>query len=99
MDMQRDVVVVSGVRTAIGDFGGGLKDVAPSPELRKWYGHEAERYEEFRRRYLEELQGSVAAQALEQLRELGRRGTVTIIVAARDAGHSSGAILIDLLQK
>jgi uncharacterized protein YeaO (DUF488 family) len=74
-----------------------LKDIAPSAELRKWYGHEPERWEEFRRRYLEELQTEPARQALERLRDLARQGTVTLIVGARDSEHSDGSVLREVL--
>ncbi len=74
-----------------------LKDVAPSAELRKWYGHELERWEEFRRRYQAELQSEPAREALERLRGLERQGTVTLIVGARDSEHSDGAVLRELL--
>lgn len=74
-----------------------LKDVAPSAGLRQWYGHAPERWEEFRRRYREELQASPAKEALERLRGLMREGTVTLITAARDSEHSDGAVLRELL--
>jgi uncharacterized protein YeaO (DUF488 family) len=74
-----------------------LKEVAPSTELRVWYGHVPERFEEFRRRYLRELEGAAAREALDRLRDLARRGTVTLIVAARDSAHSEGAVLCELL--
>lgn len=75
-----------------------LKEVAPSTELRTWYGHEPQRFEEFRRRYLLELQDEAAEQALKQLRDLARQGTVTLIVGARDSEHSDGAVLLEMLQ-
>ncbi len=75
-----------------------LKEVAPSAELRTWYGHDPQRFEEFRRRYLLELQGEVAGQALKQLQDLARQGTVTLLVGARDSEHSDGAVLLELLQ-
>ena len=74
-----------------------LKDVAPSADLRVWYGHDPERFEEFRRRYLRELESAAALQGLDRLRDLAQRGAVTIIVAARDSAHSDGAVLRDLL--
>ena len=74
-----------------------LKEVAPSAELRKWYGHAPERWEEFRDRYLQELQASPASEALERLRGLAREGTVTLIVGARDSEHSDGAVLREVL--
>ena len=74
-----------------------LKDVAPSAALRQWYGHAPERWEEFRRRYLDELSVSPARDALERLRALARAGTVTLIVGARDSEHSDGAVLREAL--
>ena len=74
-----------------------LKEIAPSAELRRWYGHTPERWEEFRRRYLEELQAEPAREALARLRDLARQGTVTLIVGARDSEHSDGAVLRELL--
>lgn len=74
-----------------------LKEVAPSAALRTWYGHVPERFEEFRRRYLEELQGEAGRQGLEQLRDLARQATVTLITSARDSEHSDGAVLRELL--
>jgi uncharacterized protein YeaO (DUF488 family) len=71
------------------------KELAPSNELRRWYGHNPERFEGFRRRYLEELQ--VHEGALAQLRERARRGAVTLVFAAKDAEHSNAAVLADLL--
>lgn len=69
-----------------------LKDVAPSNELRRWYGHDPERFPEFRRRYLEELEGS---EALQQLRSLGRR--LVLLTATKDVEHSQAAVLAELL--
>ncbi|MGZ6391947.1 MAG: DUF488 domain-containing protein [Ktedonobacterales bacterium] len=75
-----------------------LKEVAPSTELRKWYGHEPQRFDEFRRRYLVELQDEAAGQALKRLHDLARQGTVTLLVGARDSERSDGAVLLELLQ-
>lgn len=73
-----------------------FKDVAPSTELRKWF-HAAPdaRFEEFARRYRTELDGS---DALERLREIAtERGTVTLLVAAKDRDHNQAVILEELL--
>lgn len=74
-----------------------LKDIAPSAELRTWYGHEPARWEEFRRRYQEELRASPAKEALEELRGMVKAGTVTLITAARDSEHSDAAVLRESL--
>lgn len=71
------------------------KDLAPSTELRRWYGHDPARWEEFRRRYRAEL--AAAPQAVDALRDEARLGLVTLVFAARDAERSSAAALRDLL--
>jgi uncharacterized protein YeaO (DUF488 family) len=74
-----------------------LKDIAPSRELRTWYGHDPARYTEFRRRYEAELTAEPAKKALAQLRELARHQRVTLVVAAHDLEHSTAPIIRDLL--
>ena len=74
-----------------------LKDVAPSTELRKWYGHDAQKFQEFRRRYETELTSKVAQEALAKLREIAKQGKLTLIFASRDTAHSNAVILQDLL--
>ncbi|MEV5831363.1 DUF488 family protein [Spirillospora sp. NPDC052242] len=74
------------------------KDVAPSTELRKWYGHEADRFPEFERRYRAELDEPERAAALDRLRDLAGRGTVTLLTATKDAERSQAAVLAALLR-
>jgi uncharacterized protein YeaO (DUF488 family) len=73
-----------------------LKDVAPSPDLRRWYGHDLARWEEFTERYRAEL--AQKRDLLDQLRALRRRGPVTLVFAAKDEQHSSAAVLKDVLE-
>jgi len=75
-----------------------LKDVAPSTELRKWYGHESARFAEFRRSYESELAAEPARSALARLRELVEREYVTLVFAAHDPELSNAAVLRDLLR-
>ena len=75
-----------------------LKDVAPSTELRKWYGHEPARFAEFRRRYESELAAEPARSALARLREMVEREHVTLVFAAHDPELSNAAVLRDLLR-
>jgi uncharacterized protein YeaO (DUF488 family) len=70
-----------------------MRDVAPSTELRRWYGHDPERYEEFRRRYLAELREAERQAAVQRLRETAARTTVTLLTASRDLEHSQAAVL------
>jgi len=74
-----------------------LKDVAPSTELRRWYGHDPARFEEFRRRYEAELAEPPAADALRRLRDLAADGPVVLVTATRDVRLSQAAVLAGLL--
>ena len=74
-----------------------LKDVAPSTELRKWYNHDPQKFQEFRRRYEIELQSEAAQNALAKLREIAKRGQLTLVFAAHDTEYSNAIILQDLL--
>src|SRR5579884_2780193 len=61
-----------------------LKEVAPSRELRTWFGHDPEKFEEFRRRYEAELASGEGRQALSTLRDLARKGPLTLVFATHD---------------
>lgn len=76
-----------------------LKEVAPSPELRTWFGHDPEKWGEFRRRYEAELASGEAHQALSMLRDLGRSGPLTLVFAARDDQHTNAVVLRELLSQ
>jgi len=75
-----------------------LKAVAPSDELRRWYGHEPARFAEFRRRYEAELTEPERAGALRHLRAETRSGPVTLLTATRDLEHSEAEVLAQLLR-
>jgi uncharacterized protein YeaO (DUF488 family) len=72
-----------------------LKDVAPSTALRKWFGHEPERWEEFCRRYHAELEQD--QDGLAELRELRGKGRVTLLYGAHDTEHNQAVALRDYL--
>ncbi|WP_326636416.1 DUF488 family protein [Streptosporangium sp. NBC_01755] len=74
------------------------KAVAPSTELRTWYGHDPARFEEFGRRYRAELKDPERAAALEHLREMAKQRTVTLLTATRRADISEAVVLADLLR-
>ncbi len=76
---------------------GWLRDIAPSPELRKWYSHDVERWGEFRQRYLAELKAN--REALEPLMTAARKGTVTLVFATTDPDHSSARLLKEHLER
>ena len=71
------------------------KGIAPSTELRKWFGHEPARWEEFRRRYTAELHAH--SEQLDNLRELARSGTITLVYAAHDEVHNHAVVFRDVL--
>jgi uncharacterized protein YeaO (DUF488 family) len=74
------------------------KAVAPSTELRRWYGHAPERFEEFGRRYRAELEEPERAEALQHLRDLARHGTLTLLTATKHADISEAVVLAGLLR-
>ena len=74
------------------------KDVAPSDELRKWYGHDPGRFEEFGRRYRVELQGPRQAEALSHLRGLAKERRLTLLTGTRQPEISEAAVLAALLR-
>lgn len=74
-----------------------LKEVAPSTELRKWFGHEPERWAEFQRRYKAEL--SANPDAWKPLLDASRKGTVTLLYSAHDTEHNSAMVLRDFLMR
>ena len=85
---------VSRERAQLDEWARGL---AVSDELRRWFGHVPERFEEFRSRYRAEL--SAHPEQLEQLRERANRGPVTVLYAARDREHNNAVVLAELLSE
>jgi len=72
-----------------------FKEIAPSTELRKWFGHDPARWDEFRRRYAAELRG--LGEELRDLRDRARRGPITLVFSARDEAHNDAVVLRDAL--
>jgi len=85
-----------GVRKADARVDRWMKEVAPSTELRKWFGHDPARWEEFVRRYTAELRER--PDELAELRRLARAGTLTLVYAARDETHNSAVVLARILR-
>lgn len=75
-----------------------VKDVAPSPQLRTWYGHDPEKFDEFRRRYALELDEPERAEAFTQLRVLAHAKPLLLLTASRDLEHSQAAVLAERLR-
>jgi len=84
-----------GVRKADAELDRWMKQLAPSTALRKWFGHDPARWEEFRLRYAEEVHRHL--DQFEQLRALARKGKVTLVYSAHDEMHNDAVVLRDLL--
>jgi len=74
-----------------------MKELAPSTELRKWFGHDPDRWTEFRRRYSKEIREH--RDELERLRDLARHGVVTLVYAAHDEAHNDAVVLREVLTR
>jgi uncharacterized protein YeaO (DUF488 family) len=84
-----------GVRKAEAGIDRWVRELAPSTELRRWFGHEPARWQEFQRRYRAEL--SRQPGLLDEIRALARNGRVTLVYAARDEAHNDAVVLRDVL--
>ena len=73
------------------------QDLPPSTELRRWFGHDPSRFEEFRRRYLNELRDKRAR--LKELRRRARKGTLTLVYSARDRDHNDAVVLAEVIRR
>ncbi|MFG1905640.1 DUF488 domain-containing protein [Kribbella sp. NPDC048928] len=94
-----DRVWPRGIRKEAAAITEWAKDVAPSTELRKWYGHVPEKFAEFETRYRDELAQPAQQEALDHLRTLAKESTVTLLTATKDVEHSQAAVLAGLLRE
>ena len=72
-----------------------IKEAAPSSDLRKWFGHDPAKWQEFKKRYGRELGGK--GEIIERLRKQAAAGTVTILYSAKDTEHNNAVVLRDLI--
>jgi uncharacterized protein YeaO (DUF488 family) len=84
-----------GVRKSDAAIDRWIKEIAPSTTLRKWFGHDPARWQEFRRRYAAEIRDH--AQPLAELRATARKGPITLVFGARDELHNDAVVLRDVL--
>jgi uncharacterized protein YeaO (DUF488 family) len=75
---------------------GWIKEVAPSPELRKWFGHDPDKWPQFRQRYFTELRAN--EQSLQPLLKAVRQGAVTLVYSSHDTDHNAAVALRDYLR-
>lgn len=85
---------ISKQRAALDDW---MKDIAPSTELRKWFGHRSDRWEEFRQAYLEELDQQ--GEQLAELARLANEETVTLLFAAKDESRNNAVVIREWLTR
>ncbi len=75
---------------------GWIKEIAPSSELRKWFGHDPAKWDEFKKRYRQELTGK--GEIVNKLRADAEHGTLTILYAAKDREHNNAVALKELIE-
>lgn len=84
-----------GVSKAKAALDNWVKEIAPSTELRQWFGHDPEKWPEFQRRYKAELQQH--ANDLEKIRDIAKERVVTLVYSAHDEVHNDAVVLRDVL--
>ncbi|HSR25333.1 MAG TPA: DUF488 family protein, partial [Candidatus Eisenbacteria bacterium] len=75
-----------------------LPELAPSDGLRRWFGHRPERWDEFRRRYREELRQPERGRLLDELTPLARRSPLTRVFGATDRGRNQAGVILDAIE-
>jgi uncharacterized protein YeaO (DUF488 family) len=88
-----------GIRKQALDLDAWEKELAPSDELRRWFGHDPQRWAEFKRRYRREIERSAADEQLRALARRAARGTVTLVFSARDGEHNNAVVLKEALER
>jgi uncharacterized protein YeaO (DUF488 family) len=85
-----------GVRREEAKLDEWARELAPSAELRRWFGHDPDRFDEFRRRYTHELAEQDGK--VRELRRRARNGTLTLVYGARDQEHNDAVVLAEILR-
>ncbi|MFA7669012.1 MAG: DUF488 domain-containing protein [Burkholderiaceae bacterium] len=75
------------------------KEIAPTPELRKWFGHSPARWDEFQKKYRQELDAAETQQRLQEIIKAAGKRKITLLYGARDAKHNHALILADAIQR
>ena len=76
-----------------------MREIGPSEELRRWYGHRPERWPEFRRRYLDELATEPRRELVGRLEDIARRGPLTLLFGARDTERNQAVVIREVLEE
>ena len=86
-----------GVSRQQAKLDGWERELSPSAELRQWFGHDPKRFQEFRRRYIEELRSQ--RPRLKALRRRAREGALTLVYSAHDTEHNDAVVLAEVLRR
>jgi len=76
-----------------------LRDIAPSDEVRRWFGHDPSRWSEFGKRYRQELREGRQPELLQDLAERAASGTVTLVYGARDEQHNNAVVIREVIEE
>ena len=87
-----------GLRSSEAAIDEWLKDIAPSDALRKWFGHDPERFPEFRKRYLKELAAPIGRELTERIAREANKKVVTLLYSARDTEHNNAIVIADQIK-
>jgi uncharacterized protein YeaO (DUF488 family) len=87
-----------GVTKAQLEIDAWMREIAPSVALRKWYGHDPDKWEEFRNKYRQELSKPPRKALLDELIDRARKGQVTVVFGARDAERSNAAVIAEMIR-
>jgi len=74
-----------------------VKEIAPSDALRQWFAHDPSKFEEFKKRYMKELESK--KDIVERLRKEGKRHTITLLFSAKDTEHNNATVLQEVLSR
>ncbi|MDE1874358.1 MAG: DUF488 domain-containing protein [Candidatus Micrarchaeota archaeon] len=85
-----------GVKRSTQNLDDWMRDVAPSDELRKWFAHDPEKWEEFKKRYKEELRGN---KKFYELVDMARKSDITLVYSATDTEHNNAVALSEFVQE
>ncbi len=88
-----------GIKKSELEIDAWLKDLAPSNELRKSFGHDPKKWGDFQKKYKAELRSPAARELISDLAKRGAKGTVTLVYSAKDPDHNNAVVLKDLLER
>ncbi len=86
-----------GIRREDAKIDEWLKDIAPSDELRRWFSHNPSKWQEFRIKYRQELKDKI--ELIDKIRKEAKKGTVTLLFAAKDAEHNNAIVLKEVIEE